>query len=118
VYVNVQKWRQWASTLIVQESTFPHSARHHLNFRTASTSALLGVAVLTTAGCAASRGQESTGACSDDATNTTQAKRLMLADPNVAVTSINVETLNGTVMLSGLAKGAVDKDIVRCVVPD
>lgn len=81
-----------------------------MNFRTTLAAAAMAVAVLTTAGCAVSRGQETTGSYIDDATITSQVKGRMLDNPNVAGTSISVETLNGTVMLSGFAKNALEKD--------
>jgi osmotically-inducible protein OsmY len=80
-----------------------------MNFRTTLTAAAMALAVLTTAGCAVSRGQESTGAYVDDATITTQVKSRMLENPDVAGTSISVETLKGEVMLSGFAKNANEK---------
>jgi osmotically-inducible protein OsmY len=42
----------------------------------------------------------------------------MLADPNVAGTSISVETLNGTVMLSGFAKSNVERDTAERIARD
>jgi len=81
-----------------------------MNIRTTLTAAAMAVAILITAGCAVSRGQETTGAYIDDTTITTQVKSRMLDNPNVAGTSISVETLNGTVMLSGFAKSAAEKD--------
>lgn len=76
------------------------------------------LALLTTAGCAVSRGQQSAGAYIDDGTITTQIKSRMLADPAVAGTSISVETLNGTVMLSGFAKSAVEKSAAERIARD
>jgi hyperosmotically inducible protein len=89
-----------------------------MNFRTTLAAAAMAVAVLTTAGCAVSRGQETTGAYIDDATITTQVKSRMLNDPNVAGTSISVETLNGTVMLSGFAKNATEKSAADRIARD
>ncbi len=59
-----------------------------------------------TAGCAVQRGQETTGAYIDDAAITTQIKGRMTENQTVDASSISVETLNGTVMLSGFAKNA------------
>ncbi len=42
----------------------------------------------------------------------------MLNDPNVAGTSISVETLNGTVMLSGFAKNATEKNTADRIARD
>ena len=70
--------------------------------------AMAGMTVLTT-GCAVVRGQETTGAYVDDAGITTAVKAKMLEDKTVAGTSISVETLNGTVQLSGFAKSGAEK---------
>ena len=77
--------------------------------RTVLAIAISAVVLLTATGCAVSRGQETVGAYVDDATITTQVKARMLNNPSVAGTSISVETLNGTVMLSGFAKSATEK---------
>lgn len=65
--------------------------------------------VLTATGCAVSRGQQTVGAYVDDAGITTLIKSRMLEDKQVAGTSISVETLNGTVLLSGFAKSNNEK---------
>jgi hyperosmotically inducible periplasmic protein len=92
--------------------------RYIMNFRTTLAAAAMAVAFLTTAGCAVSRGQETTGAYIDDATITTQVKSRMLDNPNVAGTSISVETLNGTVLLSGFAKTSAEKDTAERIARD
>jgi hyperosmotically inducible periplasmic protein len=89
-----------------------------MNFRNTLTAAAMAIAVLATAGCAVSRGQESTGAYIDDATITSQVKSRMLNNPDVAGTSISVETLNGTVMLSGFAKNAAEKSTADRIARD
>jgi len=89
-----------------------------MNFRTTLTAAAMAVAVLISAGCAVSRGQETAGAYIDDATITSQVKSRMLDNPNVAGTSISVETLNGTVMLSGFAKNTTEKDTAERIARD
>lgn len=66
-------------------------------------------ALLTASGCAVSRGQQTVGAYVDDTTITTQVKSRLFENPDVAGTSISVETLNGVVMLSGFAKNATEK---------
>ena len=68
------------------------------------------MAVITTAGCAVSRGQETVGAYVDDSVITTSVKTRLLEDKDVAGTSISVETLNGTVMLSGFAKSSLERN--------
>ena len=61
-------------------------------------------ALLTTTGCAVTRGQESVGAYIDDAIITTQIKSRFVESKAVDAASIHVETLKGTVLLSGFAK--------------
>ena len=69
----------------------------------------LAVTLLTSAGCAVTRGQQTAGAYVDDSVITGGVKTRMLEDERVAGTSITVETLNGTVMLSGFAKSEAEK---------
>lgn len=73
-----------------------------------ATAAFAAVTVLGS-GCAVVRQQETVGAYVDDTTITTQVKARMLKDPSVDGTSIGVETLKGTVQLSGFAKSAEEK---------
>jgi hyperosmotically inducible periplasmic protein len=80
-----------------------------MQIRTTLTAALVALTLVTTAGCAVSRGQESAGAYIDDTGITASVKTRMLDDERVAGTSITVETLNGTVMLSGFAKSEAEK---------
>jgi osmotically-inducible protein OsmY len=80
--------------------------------------AITALTLLTTAGCAVSRGQQSIGAYVDDGTITTQIKSRMLNDPAVAGTSISVETLNGTVMLSGFAKSVGEREAAERIARD
>ena len=55
-------------------------------------------------GCAVSRNQETVGAYIDDSSITARIKSRFFESQKVDGTSISVETLNGTVMLSGFAK--------------
>ena len=66
-------------------------------------------ALMTLPGCAIIRGQESVGAYVDDAAITTAVKAKFVDDKSVDAGAIKVETLNGTVMLSGFAKSANEK---------
>ena len=72
-------------------------------------SALVALTLLVASGCAVTRGQESVGAYVDDASITTAVKARFVDDKDVAASSIRVETLNGTVLLSGFAKNATEK---------
>jgi osmotically-inducible protein OsmY len=60
-------------------------------------------------GCAVTRGQETVGAYIDDSSITTSVKSKLVADKTVDAAAISVETLNGTVQLSGFAKSATEK---------
>ena len=83
--------------------------------RTTLIAAMTAVVLLTTSGCAVHRGQETVGAYIDDTTITTQIKSRFAEDKQVAATSIRVETLNGTVMLSGFAKSATEKNTAEAI---
>lgn len=71
------------------------------------------LAFSTVAGCAVSRGQETIGAYVDDATITARVKSRFVENPQVDAASISVETLNGTVMLSGFAKSVTEKVVAK-----
>jgi hyperosmotically inducible periplasmic protein len=66
-------------------------------------SALIACGVLTQTGCAITSGQSSTGQYVDDSAITARVKKRFAEDPQVAATRISVETLKGTVQLSGFA---------------
>jgi hyperosmotically inducible protein len=83
---------------------------HTMTIRHALAAALGSAAFLLSAGgCAVSRGQESPGAYLDDTAITTAVKARFVDNKDVDASSIRVETLHGTVMLSGFAKNAVEK---------
>ena len=71
--------------------------------------AVSAVALLTAAGCAVTRGQESTGSYVDDTAITTRVKAKFAEDKTVSAMSIGVETMRGTVQLSGFAKTLDEK---------
>ena len=68
------------------------------------------IALLSISGCAVMRGQETVGAYVDDATITTSVKARFVDNKDVDAASIKVETLNGTVMLSGFAKNIAERN--------
>lgn len=84
--------------------------------RFAATSRSIVTAVLgtllavTTVGCAVTSGQSTVGQAVDDTTITTRVKAKMAEDPAVSAMRIQVETLNGTVQLSGFAVSQAEKD--------
>lgn len=66
-------------------------------------------ALLILPGCAVVRDQSTVGQYVDDTTITTQVKARMVENKQVDAGAISVETLNGTVQLSGFAKNAEEK---------
>lgn len=76
--------------------------------------ALAGMTIVST-GCSVARNQQSVGSYVDDAAVTTAVKAKMAEDKTVAATSISVETLNGTVQLSGFAKTQAEKNQAEAI---
>ena len=72
--------------------------------------AIISLAIAMASGCSVMRGQQSASSYVDDASITTKVKSAFAADERVAATSINVETMKGTVQLSGFAKSQAEKD--------
>ncbi len=73
------------------------------------------VALLTATGCAVQRGQESVGAYVDDTGITTMIKSRFVENKQVDATAISVETLKGTVMLSGFAKSTTERNTAETI---
>jgi osmotically-inducible protein OsmY len=71
--------------------------------------AVAAVALLSAAGCAVTRSQETVGNYVDDTTITTRVKAKFAEDKTVSAMAIKVETLRGTVQLSGFAKSLDEK---------
>ena len=86
-----------------------------MNMRTTLAATVTAVALLTATGCAVTRGQETVGAYVDDTAITTAVKARFVDNPDVAASSIRVETLNGTVMLSGFAKNATERTTAESI---
>jgi osmotically-inducible protein OsmY len=80
-----------------------------------ASAALFALVVLGATGCAVSRGQETMGAYVDDTSITTSVKSRYVGNEAVDASSIRVETLNGTVMLSGFAKNATEKSTAESI---
>ena len=70
---------------------------------------LTGITLAST-GCAVMRGQTDVGTYVDDRAITTAVKAKLIEDRSTGGLSINVDTLNGTVALSGFAKSQTEKD--------
>lgn len=71
--------------------------------------AILTGVTLVGSGCTVMRGQSTVGAYVDDKTITAAVKAKMIEDKTVDAAVINVDTLNGTVALSGFAKSNAEK---------
>lgn len=80
-------------------------------FAAAAVTALLA----TTAGCSVMRGQSTTGAYIDDSAITAAVKAKFVDSTDVDAAAIHVETLNGTVQLSGFAKNATEKNMAGTI---
>ena len=80
-----------------------------MQLRTQLATAATVFALITASGCAVTRGQETTGAYIDDTAITTSVKTKFIDNKDVDASAISVETLNGTVMLSGFAKNPAER---------
>jgi hyperosmotically inducible periplasmic protein len=77
--------------------------------RTTLAAAVAAIALIAIPGCAVTRGQETVGAYIDDSAITTAVKARFVEAKDVDASAISVETLNGTVMLSGFAKNSTER---------
>ena len=71
---------------------------------------LVGATIIGATGCSVFRDQQSVGSYVDDAGITAAVKAKFAEDKTVAATAISVETMKGTVQLSGFAKNQTEKD--------
>ena len=86
-----------------------------MNTRNTLAAAAAAIVLITASGCAVTRGQESTGAYIDDSAITTSVKARFVDSASVDASAISVETLKGTVMLSGFAKNAAEKSTAESI---
>jgi osmotically-inducible protein OsmY len=101
-----------------QPDLYATTGKLTMNIRNTCAAAVAVLALVATAGCAVSRDQQTTGAYIDDSVITTQIKSRMAENKDVASSSISVETLNGTVMLSGFAKNTLEKTTAEKIARD
>ena len=80
-----------------------------MKLRTTLAIATTAIVLLTATGCAVHRGQETVGSYVDDSGITTMVKARFVENKTVDAAAISVETLKGTVMLSGFAKNAAER---------
>ena len=83
--------------------------------RTTLIAAMTAVVILAAPGCAVTRGQESVGAYIDDSTITTQIKGRFVESKQVDAVAISIETMKGTVMLSGFAKSNNERTMAETI---
>ena len=79
--------------------------------------AITAAVLLTATGCAVTRGQETVGAYIDDTGITTLIKSRFVENKTVDAAAISVETLNGTVMLSGFAQSGTERMTAENIAP-
>jgi hyperosmotically inducible periplasmic protein len=86
-----------------------------MTFRKLAIATLSTVVLLAATGCAVTRGQETVGAYVDDTVITSTVKSRFVEDTQVSAAAISVETLNGTVMLSGFAKSNLERNAAETI---
>jgi hyperosmotically inducible periplasmic protein len=91
------------------------SGKQPMNTRNILSAAAAALVLVTASGCAVTRGQESTGAYIDDSAITTSVKARFVDSASVDASAISVETMKGTVMLSGFAKNANEKSTAESI---
>lgn len=84
-----------------------------MNIRNTFAIVITAMILLGATGCAVTRGQETVGTAIDDTTITTQVKGRFVENTSVEAASILVETLNGVVTLSGLAKSVTERNTAK-----
>ena len=85
-----------------------------MNTRIVLTSSLA-ACLLALSGCAVTRGQETVGGYVDDTAITSSIKARFVDDRDVDASSIKVETLKGTVLLSGFAKNSNERSTAEVI---
>ncbi|MCZ8252338.1 MAG: BON domain-containing protein [Hylemonella sp.] len=87
--------------------------KHHPTFAVAILATTL--TMLLASGCAVTRDQQTVGGYVDDTAITSSIKARFVDNKQVDASSISVETLNGTVMLSGFAKNATERSTAESI---
>jgi osmotically-inducible protein OsmY len=92
---------------------FPTNSNHPkeivMLIRTAIVAVASVVALSALPGCAVTRGQSTVGEYVDDATINASVKTKLIDDKTVDAAAINVDTLQGNVILSGFAKTPTER---------
>lgn len=100
---------------IIFDNLISYYWRTQMKIRSKIAITLAALALLTTSGCAVQRGQESVGAYIDDTGITSIVKSRFVENKQVDAVAISVETLKGTVMLSGFAKNAAERNAAETI---
>jgi hyperosmotically inducible periplasmic protein len=98
----------WGTVSQLKEKVMKYTEKV-MKYTRALAIALLAGATIVSTGCAVIRGQETVGAYVDDTAITTAVKAKFVEDKSVDAGAIKVQTLNGTVQLSGFAKSNQEK---------
>jgi len=96
--------------MVLLQNRSPTKKGNPMKFARSIAFALLAGATIVSTGCSVARNQQTVGSYVDDATITTAVKAKMAEDKTVSAGAISVETLNGTVQLSGFAKSQAERD--------
>lgn len=80
-----------------------------MKMRTPLVAAMTAVTLLATTGCAVVRDQQSVGTYIDDSVLTTRVKAKFAENPTVSALALSVETFQGVVQLSGVAKSTEER---------
>jgi hyperosmotically inducible periplasmic protein len=78
----------------------------------------LAITAIYSTGCAVVRDQQTVGSYVDDAGITSQVKTRFADDPQVSAMAIKVETLKGTVQISGFAKSTAERARAEAIAMD
>ncbi len=89
-----------------------------MNIRNILAASMVAASLIALEGCAVTRGQEGVGAYVDDSAITTAVKAKFVENKAVDASAISVETLNGTVMLSGFAKNENERATAESLTRD
>jgi hyperosmotically inducible protein len=73
----------------------------------------LGLALALLAGCAPIQGRETAGEYVDDATISTKVRAKLIGDQSLKAFDVHVETMQGTVQLSGFVDTQAQKDAAQ-----
>lgn len=118
MWCNAQTVARRFTKLVVKTPVFyfeNHLEGNTMTLRTFLFTGITAFALLLTTGCAVTRDQETVGSYIDDSVITSTVKSRFFDDKSVDGSAVSVETMNGTVMLSGFAKNATEKKTAESI---